>query len=76
MTIKRIIQWTLLASGLFLILFGVLACLFVFLGLYQFKLFDFGLSSGVRMISGLTIAGCLLLATSFGIDDYFNNSVN
>ena len=45
------------------------------LGLYEFELFNFRLSSGVRVISELSIAGCLLLAMSFGIDDYFNEPI-
>jgi len=74
MTIKSIIQWMLLTSGLFLTFFGFLTFIFVFLGLYQFDLFDFRLSSGVRVISELSISGCLLLAMGFGIDDYLNES--
>ena len=75
MTIKHIIQWLLLTSGLFLTFFGLLTFIFVFLGLYRFELFDFRLSSGVRVISELSISGCLLLAMGFGIDDYFNESI-
>jgi hypothetical protein len=44
------------------------------LGLYDMSIFDFGLSSGVRMVGTFAIAGCLLSAIGYGITDYLNPS--
>lgn len=52
---------------------AVIACLTLFagmLGFYDMSIFDFGLSSGVRMISTFAIGGCLLSAIGYGITDY------
>jgi hypothetical protein len=34
--------------------------------------FSFGLSSGVRIIGSVAIAGCLLSAIGYGVSDYVN----
>ena len=42
------------------------------LGVFNMEIFSFGLSSGVRVIGSVAIAGCLLSAIGYGISDYTN----
>ena len=42
------------------------------LGVFDMDHFSFGLSSGVRIIGTVAIAGCLLSAIGYGISDYVN----
>lgn len=54
----------------------ILGCLGIILGLagfYDFDVVSYGLSSGVRMVGSVAIAGCLLSAIGYGISDYFIN---
>jgi hypothetical protein len=37
------------------------------------EIFSFGISSGIRVLGGCAIIGCLLSAVGYGIGDYFNN---
>lgn len=51
----------------------VTGCVGLVLGsseLIPFEWFAIGLSSGVRVIGSVAIAGCLLSATGYGIVDY------
>jgi hypothetical protein len=51
----------------------VAGCVGLMLGstaLIPFELFAIGLSSGIRVIGSVAIAGCLLSATGYGIVDY------
>jgi hypothetical protein len=57
---------TLTAIGCFSMLLGVF-------GIFDMEIFSFGLSSGVRIIGTVAIAGCLLSAIGYGISDYANN---
>jgi len=41
-------------------------------GAFNMEIFSFGLSSGVRIIGSVAIAGCLLSAIGYGISDYAN----
>ena len=57
-------------------LLTVLGCLGVILGLagfYDFDVVSYGLSSGVRMVGSVAIAGCLLSAIGYGMSDFFIN---
>jgi len=36
----------------------------------QAQSFAFGMSSGIRMIASVAIAGCLLSAIGYGIEEY------
>jgi len=56
---------TLAALGCIGLVLGVL-------GVFDMDLFSFGLSSGVRIIGTVAIAGCLLSAIGYGISDYVN----
>ncbi len=51
---------------------GCLGIVLGILGVFDMAIFAFGLSSGVRIIGSLAIAGCLLSAIGYGISDYAN----
>jgi hypothetical protein len=55
-------------------LFTILGCLGIALGLagvYNLDIFSYGLSSGIRVVGSIAIAGCLLSAIGYGISDFF-----
>lgn len=43
-----------------------------FFGVFNMEVLSFGLSSGVRIIGTVAIAGCLLSAIGYGISEYTN----
>lgn len=49
---------------------GCSAIIFGMLGAFDMEIFSFGLSSGIRVIGSIAIAGCLLSAIGYGISDY------
>lgn len=52
------------------------SCILITMGLWGFielNLYSFGLSSGIRVLGGCAIIGCLLSAIGYGMGDYFNN---
>lgn len=51
---------------------GCIGIVLGMLGVFDMAIFSFGLSSGVRIIGSLAIAGCLLSAIGYGISDYAN----
>lgn len=55
-----------------LVVVGCLALVFGMLGVYDMEIFAFGLSSGVRIIGTVAIAGCLFSAIGYGITDYMS----
>jgi hypothetical protein len=59
--------------GNFLTVFGVLGVVFGLVGFYDFDVVSYGLSSGVRMVGSVAIAGCLLSAIGYGMADFFIN---
>ena len=55
-----------------LTLVGGLGVLLGMFGAFDMEIFSLGLSSGVRIIGTVAIAGCLLSAIGYGISDYTN----
>jgi hypothetical protein len=51
---------------------GLIAVVLGILGVFDMETFAFGLSSGIRIIGSIAIAGCLLSAIGYGISDYSN----
>lgn len=49
---------------------GCIGLILGMLGLFDMEVFSFGLSSGVRIIGSVAIAGCLLSAIGYGFSDY------
>lgn len=63
----------LVVVGNFLALAGCLAIALGLTGIYNLDVFSFGLSSGIRMVGTVAIAGCLLSAIGYGFSDLFIN---
>ena len=59
--------------GNFLTVVGIIGIIFGFVGLYDFDVVSYGLSSGARMVGSVAIAGCLLSAIGYGMSDFFIN---
>lgn len=59
-------------AGNTLTVIGSVAIIFGILGAFEMEYFSFGLSSGVRVIGSISIAGCLISAIGYGILDYIN----
>lgn len=55
-----------------LTLIGCLGLLFGLIGLIRLDDFAIGISSGIRVIGTIAIAGCLLSAIGYGILDYID----
>lgn len=51
---------------------GLTAVILGILGVFDMEPFAFGISSGIRIIGSVAIAGCLLSAIGYGIADYSN----
>ena len=51
---------------------GCLGVILGMLGVFDMDFFSLGLSSGIRIIGTVAIAGCLLSAIGYGILDYSN----
>lgn len=49
---------------------GCLGIIFGLAGYYDFDVVSYGLSSGVRMVGSVAIAGCLLSAIGYGMLDF------
>ena len=59
-------------AGNTLLFLGGIGLVLGMLGMYNMDIFAFGLSSGVRIVGTVAIAGCLLSAIGYGISDYIN----
>lgn len=64
---------TLTYVGNTLTVIGCFGIVLGFFGVFDMEIFSFGLSSGVRIIGTIAIAGCLLSAIGYGISDFANN---
>ena len=62
----------LIYAGNTLTLAGCLGVVGGSLGLMPLEWFALGLSSGIRIIATVAIAGCLLSAIGYGLQDHFN----
>jgi hypothetical protein len=73
--LPKLAEKTLVIFGFFI---SSISFILITLSLWDFisaDLFSFGISSGIRVLGGCAIIGCLLSATGYGIGDYFNNEV-
>jgi hypothetical protein len=62
----------LVVGGNTLTALGCLGIVLGVLGTFDMDIFSIGLSSGIRIIGTVAIAGCLLSAIGYGILDYSN----
>jgi hypothetical protein len=72
-TLSQFAEKTLITLGFFI---SSISFILITLSLWDFisaDLFSFGISSGIRVLGGCAIIGCLLSAIGYGIGDYFNN---
>ena len=68
---KKYIINLLILSGNSLTAIGCLGLLLTFSGLIQAEFFAIGISSGVRVIGSVAVAGCLLSAIGYGVTEDF-----
>lgn len=66
-----LISYVVVVCGNLLTFTGCLSLLMGVLGVYDMELFSLGLSSGIRIIGSVGIAGCLLSAIGYGSLDHF-----
>jgi hypothetical protein len=71
-TSKKLSCRLLINLGKTLIIVGSLVIILGLIGIISLDIFALGLSSGIRVISTLAIAGCLLSAIGYGVMDYFD----
>jgi hypothetical protein len=63
-------RWLLVVVGNALTMIGCAGLLLAVTGLMPAESFAVGMSSGIRVIGSLAIAGCLLSAIGYGIEEY------
>ena len=68
-----IICGTLIVVGNFATAVGCIGIVLGLAGVYNLDIFSYGLSSGIRIVGSVAIAGCLLSAIGYGITDFFTN---
>jgi hypothetical protein len=72
-TLPQLAEKILIFFGFFI---SSISFILITLSLWDFisaDLFSFGISSGIRVLGGCAIIGCLLSAIGYGLGDYFNN---
>ena len=67
----RKVYRVLIVVGNVLTVIGCSGLLLAATGLIPVQSFAVGISSGVRVIGSLAIAGCLLSAIGYGVEEYF-----
>ena len=70
-TAKKYISSPLILVGNSLTAIGCVGLLLALSGLIQAEFFAVGISSGIRVIGSVAIAGCLLSAIGYGVVEYF-----
>jgi hypothetical protein len=73
--LSQFVEKTLITLGFFI---SSISFILITLSLWDYisaDIFSFGISSGIRVLGGCAIIGCLLSAIGYGIGDYFNNEV-
>lgn len=69
-TAKKLIHGLTILIGNLLTLIGCVGLIFGLMGLIPIEFFATGISSGIRVIASVAIAGCLLSAIGYGVVDY------
>lgn len=70
--VKSVIQKLLVLSGNSLALIGCIGLLLGVTDIVNLESFATGISSGVRVMGSVAVAGCLLSAIGYGILDYLD----
>ena len=55
---------------MFLTVLGLVLIILSFFKVFDFETFSYGISSGIRVLASISIAGCLLSAIGFKIIEY------
>ena len=72
MTFARPLNRALIVVGNVLTVTGCTGLLLAATGLIPAQSFAIGISSGIRVIGSLAIAGCLLSAIGYGVEEYLD----
>ena len=70
-TVKKYISGLLILVGNSLTAIGCFGLVLALSGLIQAEFFALGISSGIRVIGSVAVAGCLLSAIGYGVVEYF-----
>jgi hypothetical protein len=70
-TAKKYISCLLIPVGNVLTAIGCVGLVLALSGLIQAEFFALGISSGIRVIGAVAVAGCLLSAIGYGVVEYF-----
>jgi hypothetical protein len=70
-TAKKSISRLLILAGNALTAIGCVGLVLALSGLIQAEFFALGISSGIRVIGSVAVAGCLLSAIGYGVVEYF-----
>lgn len=70
---KKLIYKALVLVGNSLTIMGCVGLILSASGLMSADFFSIGISSGIRVIGSVAVAGCLLSAIGYGAVDYFEN---
>ena len=70
-TVKKYISGLLILVGNWLTAIGCFGLVLALSGLIQAEFFALGISSGIRVIGSVAVAGCLLSAIGYGMVEYF-----
>ncbi len=70
-TVKKYISGMLILVGNSLTAIGCFGLVLALSGLIQAEFFALGISSGIRVIGSVAVAGCLLSAIGYGMVEYF-----
>ena len=70
-TVKKYISGMLILVGNSLTAIGCFGLVLALSGLIQAEFFALGISSGIRVIGSVAVAGCLLSAIGYGVVEYF-----
>ena len=70
-TAKKYISGLLILAGNSLTAIGCVGLVLALSGLIQAEFFALGISSGIRVIGSVAVAGCLLSAIGYGMVEYF-----
>ena len=69
---KNVASSLLIVVGNSLTAVGCVGLLLSLSGLIRAELFAIGISSGIRVIGAVAIAGCLMSAIGYGVVEYFD----
>jgi hypothetical protein len=70
-TANKFISGLLILVGNSLAAIGCVGLVLALFGLIQAEFFSIGISSGIRVIGSVAIAGCLVSAIGYGVLEYF-----